>query len=277
MQPHNTSRGGILSRVIIVLTTLVVMQGAVMAQRNVLESDPLRMRVRLVYDQLGVFAGLAVNNQGGTFTTNCNCTFSGGAGTGFTGGIVYEHFSRTTLSWGATLAYDNRGIESRFQEIEGLKQVSPTTGREFTVPVTFRHVGETSLSYLTLTPYVKYALFKTLMVRVGPAFSYIIDANIRHTKELVSESVTLPGGEVAAVRLPGQDGTSVELENGPVPQLNAFQFSLSGAVGVELRPSKKVFLTPTLQYIQPLTSVSERGDAFSVRSLQILLEARMIL
>jgi hypothetical protein len=263
--------------IVTVIAVLVMMQGAVTAQRNVLQSDPLRVRVKMVYDQLGAFMGLGFNNQGGTFTTDCNCAFTGGAGTGFTGGIVYEYFSRTTLTWGATLAYDNRGMESRFQEIEGLKQQSPTTGRTYTVPIAFRHIGETSLSYLTLTPFMKYSFFNTVMVRVGPAISYILDANIRHTKELVSESIVLPSGEDAVVRLPGQDGNSVVLEDGPIPDLHPLQFSLSAAVGVEFRPAKKLILTPLLQYIHPLTTVSDRGDAFSVRALQLQFEARFIL
>ncbi len=264
-------------RPVLCIIAMIVLHGAMVAQRNVLESDPLRMRVRVVYDQLGAFVGPSFNSQGGTFTTNCNCTFTGGAGTGFTGGLMYEYFSRTTLSWGVSLAYDNRSIESRFQEREGLEQQSPTSGRTYTVPVTFRHIGESSLQYLTLTPYMKYSFFKTLMVRVGPAFSYIIDANIRHTKELVSETVPLPGGEIATVRLPGQQGNSMVLENGAIPDLNPLQVSISAAVGVEFRPTKKLFLTPLLQYIQPVTTISDRGDAFTVRALQLQLEARFIL
>lgn len=256
---------------------LTLTSGMVHAQRNILQSDPLGPRGKYVYDQLGAFAGVTFNSQGGTFTTNCNCVFSGGAGTGFTGGLMYEYFSRTTLSWGATLAYDNRGMEARFLEDEGLTQQSPTTGRSYKVPVRFRHIGQTSLSYLTLSPYMKYSFFKKLMVRVGPALSYILDANLRHTKELVSETVVLPGGEEATVRLSGQDGTSVVLEDGDIPELNPLQFSISGAVGIELRPSKKLILMPLLQYIHPLTTISGRGDAFTVRALQLQIEARFIL
>lgn len=248
-----------------------------MAQRNVLDSDPLRARVLLVYDQLGVFGGLSNNIQGGTFNTACNCTFEGGGGTALTGGIVYERLTRSRLTFGGMLAIENRSMEARFQEIEGLLQRSPSTGREYNVPVTFRNIGETSLTYLTLTPFLKYDLFDAIMLRVGPAISYIVSSNITHTKQLMSETVTLPGGEVATVRLPGQDGTSVVLENGEVPQLNALQISASAAIGAEIRLSKKVFLSPVIQYLQPFTTVSERGDGFTVRALQLLVEARMIL
>jgi hypothetical protein len=260
-----------------VIVLLMMAAGTLTAQRNVLDSDPLRARVLLVYDQVGVFGGLSNNAQGGTFTTACDCAFTGGGGTALTGGVIYERLTRSRLTWGAMLAYENRSMEARFQEIEGLVQRSPTTGREYNVPVTFRNIGETSLSYFTLTPFIKYDIFDAILLRIGPALSYIVSSNITHTKQLVSETVTLPGGEVATVRLPGQEGTSVVLENGPVPQLNSLQISASAAVGAEIRLSKKVFLSPLIQYVQPFTTISGRGDGFTVRSLQLLVEARMIL
>lgn len=264
-------------RNILVIVTALASVTALQAQRNVLESDPLRARVLLVYDQFGVFVGLSNNMQGGTFTTECNCDFVSGGGSAFMGGIVYERLTRSRLTWGSTLGFENRSLSARFQEIEGLLQRSPASGKEYNVPVTFRNTGEASLSYLTLTPFLKYDLFGVIMLRAGPALSYIFSSNIKHTKELVSQTVTLPGGEVATVTLPGQNGTSVVLEDGAIPQLNAFQISASLAIGADIRLSKKVFLAPVLQYLQPFTTVSERGDGFTIRSLQLLVEARMIL
>lgn len=247
------------------------------AQTNVLDSDPLGPRRLLVYDQYGVFGGLSNNQQGGTFLTDCNCSFGSGARTGLTAGIMFERLTRSRITWGATLAYEDRSIDARYQEVEGVVQRAPSSGREYTVPITFRHTGEVSLSYLTLTPFAKYHLFEWLYLRGGPAISYIMSSNIRHTKELISDSVIFPTGEVASVALPGAGGRSVVLEDHAMPELNSLQISISAAVGTEFRVGKKVFLSPLVQYVFPLTTVTARGDGFSVRALQFLVEARVIM
>lgn len=246
------------------------------AQENVLDSDPIAARKRLVYSQLGGYAGFGMLSQGGTFTTACDCEFSGGAGAGLTVGLMFERLTRSRITWGVTLGYDNRGITSRFRETEGVVQTSPS-GRTFTVPITFLNEAEISLHVLTAMPYVKYHFFDLFYGRVGASVGYVVSSGLTHTKTLETETVTFPNGEVASVSLPNGGSGSVLLESGPVPDLNPLQLGITFGVGLELRVSKKVFLSPTVQYLLPVTAISTQGASFTVRSLQFSLEARYIL
>lgn len=244
---------------------------------NVLDSDPLRARKQLVYDMAGVWVGLSNNVQGGTFTTACNCSFEGGAGLTLTAGALFERLTRSEVTYGLMVGLEGRSIEGRFQEVEGVVQRSPATGREYTVPITFRNVATASIWYATLTPYVKYNLLRWLYVRAGPSVGYVLSGDVKHTKELMSDSVTFPGGEVASVRLTPDGERIVTLEDNPIPDLQRLQLAATLGVAADLRIGKAVYLAPTLQYVIPFTTVSGRGTDFSIRSMQFLMEARIIL
>jgi len=48
-------------------------------------------------------------------------------------------------------------------------------------------------------------------------------------------------------------------------------------MGLEFRVGKKFLLAPIAQYTFPFTTISERGDGFTIRSFQVLIEGRWIL
>jgi hypothetical protein len=250
---------------------------AATAQTNVLDSDPLRARKKIVYDQIGAYFGPSFNSQTGTIVTDCNCEFTGGAQTGLTAGVMFERLTRSTIRWGVTLGYELRSVEGQFTEIEGVVQRAPSNGQEYVVPITFSNVATASLGYLSLQPYLKYDFWDVLFVRAGANVSYVISSNLMHVKTLESDSVTFPNGETAAVSLPGDEDGSVVLQDGPIPDLNSLQFGVSGAIGMDIRLSKELYLSPVAQYILPLTSVSSFGSGFSVQAFQLFLEARWIL
>ncbi|MCX6140999.1 MAG: outer membrane beta-barrel protein [Candidatus Kapabacteria bacterium] len=254
----------------------LLITGMVRAQENVLDSDPIAARKRLVYSQLGGFVGFGLLSQGGTFTTACNCEFTGGAGAGLMAGLMFERLTRSRITWGATLGYDNRGVTSRFRETEGVVQTSPS-GRTFTVPITFLNEAEINLHVLTAMPYMKYHFFDLFYGRVGASVGYVFSSGLSHTKTLETQTVTFPNGEIASVSLPGGGNGTVILQNGPVPDLNALQLGIVLGVGMELHLSKKMFLSPVVQYLVPITTISTQGASFTVRSLQFSIEARHIL
>ena len=247
------------------------------AQTNVLDSDPLRARKLVVHDMVGAYMGPTFNSQGGTFSSDCDCEFTGGAGVGFAGGFMFEKLTRSGLQWGVMLGYENRSIDGRFREIEGVVQQAPSTGQSYTVPIEFLNEGSLSLHFLTATPYLKYTFFKALYVRGGASMSYIFTNNLTHTKTLVSDSVIFPNGETASVSIPGAPSGSVVLQDGPVPDLNSLQLALNVGVGAEIRLGKKLFLSPVLQYVFPFTTISSTGQGVSVRAFQFLVEGRLIL
>ncbi|MCU0330525.1 MAG: hypothetical protein MUC47_06045 [Candidatus Kapabacteria bacterium] len=262
------------------LLCCIVLLAAVLplrAQRDVLDSDPLTARKKLVYDMVGVFAGLSGNSQGGTFRTSCDCEFTGGGGTTLTAGLLWERLTKSNITWGGFLSIEGRGVESRFQEVEGLAMTSPRTGQTYTVPVTFRNIAQTRILTTTIAPYVKIEPLPWLFARLGPGFSFVLSGNVSHDKELMSSDVTLPGGEQASVRLANSDGTTVRLEDVEIPGLQRLQISAIGAVGATIRVSKRVNLGPVVQYVLPFTTLSSTNADFTIRSFQFLLEARLIL
>lgn len=248
------------------------------AQENVLDSDPLMARKLLVYDQVGGFAGLSFNSQQGTIVTDCNCEFQGAAATGYVFGGMWERLTRSRLVMGALLGYENRSIEGRFREIEGVVQRAPGSGAEYTVPIEFSHVADVSLGYITATPYLKYNAFSVVFVRVGAALSYVVTSNVKHTKTLVTDTVRFPNGESASVSLPAADGgNSVVLQNGPIKDLQAFQVGIAIAGGLDIRPSKMMYLSPVIQYVFPITNLSSSAGDFSIKAFQLTVEMRFIL
>jgi hypothetical protein len=248
----------------------------VLAQTNVLDSDPLVARELVVYDMLGVYIGPSFNQQGGTFTTNCDCNFTGGAGAGISGGVMFERLTRSRLTWGVIASVTDRGMMARFLETEGVEQTSPTLGARYVVPVQFRNEGTVGITSMDILPYAKYIVLSSIFGRVGLQASYIFQSSMKHTKELLTETVQLPNGETARVALQEGGATMVTLQDGALPKLNTFQVAVAIAGGAELKVSKKVVLSPVVQYLYPLTSVSGAGSAFSSRSLQLLAEFRYI-
>lgn len=249
-----------------------------LAQHNVLDSDPLSARKLIVYDEVGGYGGLSFNTQGGTIVTNCNCEFQGGAGTGFVIGALFERLTRSRLIWGVALGYENRSIEGRFREIEGVVQRAPASGTEYTVPLEFSNIANVNLGYISAIPYLKYTAFDFLFLKAGGTLSYVISSNLTHTKVLMSDTVRFPNGESASVSLPGAGGSnSFVLENGPIKGLQGFQFGLLFGGGFDIRPSKTLYLSPVIQYIVPITSISSSAGNFSSKALQILLECRFII
>lgn len=255
-----------------------MLSAPLLSQENVLDSDPLSARKLLVYDQVGGYAGLSFNSQSGTIVTNCNCEFEGGASTGFTVGGVFERLTRSQLTWGVALGYEDRSIEGRFKEIEGVVQRSPASGREYTVPVEFLNVADVRVSYLTAMPFLKYLAFKTMFARVGVSLSYVVTSNLSHTKELVTDTVRFPNGESAVVTLPDANGdNSIVLQDGPISDLQAFQCGIVVGGGFEIRASKTMVISPVVQYAIPLTTLSSSTGSFSIRALQALVEVRFII
>lgn len=245
-------------------------------QVNVLDSDPITAHKRLVYSQLGGYLGLGFNGQGGTFCTSCNSKFNGGGGTGLLVGMMFERLTRTEFAFGITMGFEARGITSRFREIEGVVQTSPG-GAAYTVPVTFLNEADITLNLITATPYVKREFLNFFYARLGASIGYVFSSGLSHNKTLETETVTFPNGEVGSVSIPGNESGSILLEDGPVKNLRALQLGIMFGLGKDIRLSKKLFLSPVIQYLLPITTIGANETNFTVRSLQIFVEVRHIL
>ncbi|MFP4527745.1 MAG: hypothetical protein ACLFQX_04280 [Candidatus Kapaibacterium sp.] len=225
-------------------------------------------------EQAGLVVGFGQNYQSGSFLVECeDCLFEGGVGFGWTFGGIYEKQFTEGLRYGAMLMLEGKGIESTFQEHEPVEVNSEATGQPETVNILFRHTGEVSATALTALPFVKWAPSDYFFVKLGPTFSYVMSAGIKHTKELMQETVRLSTGEV--YDLSGVDGSnSMVVEDGDFPEVNALQIGLSPMVGLNIPASEDVFLSFVYQHVVPLNNFSEYGEDFKIGSWRILFELR---
>jgi hypothetical protein len=271
-----------------------LLPGSIFAQG----ASPLELGRRIVPDVLGIVVGPNFNYASGTFDTGCPCTFTGGFGIGPVIGVMYEknllspspQWRLGTLNLGARLLYEQRNIATAFLEYERVQAESQTQrGQFFTVPVLFRHLAEGSFSMFTLTPYLSWNPFtqaqgflQGVYFQVGIQGGFVIDSRIRHTKFVEQPTVRLPNGEVTSVGIviDSLRNTSDRrvVEDGPFARVNQLQLGLNLGAGADIplgREGGRFRFSPFVQYVFPLTNMSEAGQNFRIGSLQVLLGLKM--
>ena len=230
-------------------------------------------------EEVGVLVGPALNLQAGSFLTQCNCTFTDGRRAGLHVGALYEYRENRTasLSWGAALSYTQRNVEASYQQIEGVKpQLIDRPEESDSVAVRFRHRAFANFSLITLMPYLKWQPDIPFFARLGAGAGFVINATVRHNKEVMDRVVLLPNGERAAVSF--EDGSDVmTVEDGKFPSVSAFQLTLEPALGANIRLTERFTLSPVFQYSFPVMNLSSRGEGFRIHSLLFLAELRMTL
>lgn len=270
--------------VVVLLAALAVCDVAAQQKKKIVgSSTPLAPDEKPTSSWFGAYVGPTFASQGGTFTTSCNCDFTGGAGTGFVGGLMFEDKTTSKIILGGQLGYDSRGLTGRFREIEGSQQTSPS-GRSYVVPVEFLNEASLSLDVVSASVYAKYLFLGPVYGRVGVTAGYVVSSSLIHTKALQTKTVTFPNGELANVALPGARDGVVIVQEGAVPDLNPLQMGAIGALGVEI-PVRKVerkfgppavttYLSPVIQYHFPITNITAQGNSFQLRQLQFFIELR---
>ena len=266
-----------------ILSAVMVMSAVTAsAQRLKGASTPLGPDEQPIYTWYGIYLGPSFNSQGGTFTTSCDCDFTGGAGTGLVAGAIIEHRFRSGLTIGTLVGYEGRGISGRFREIEGV-DVASSSGRTYKVPVTYLNEATLSFDMVTMNPYVKSELFGNLFGRAGLSVGYVVSSDLTHTKSLLTPTLTLPDGELAEVRF-GENGSGTStIENGSYADLSSFQIGGTISAGYEIplvyskRPwgvDATAVLVPVIQYFLPISQLSlNRGD-LRVSTFQFMVELR---
>ena len=270
------------SAILVSVAALLLSSAALYGQRLRGASTPLGPAEQPVYTWYGAYVGPSFNSQGGTFVTDCNCPFTGGAGTGFVAGAVIEHQFRSGFIVGGLIGYEGRGISGRFREQEGVQQTSPSGG-VYTVPITFLNEATLTFNMISVNPYAKAYLWGNVFGRAGLSAGYVVSSDLMHTKTLETKTTVFPDGEIADIVF-GENGSgSATLENGPYKNLSSFQLGATLSVGYEIPLSREKrpwgrdvssVLVPIVQYFQPFTQLSLNGSDLRVSTLQFLLEFR---
>lgn len=253
-------------------------------------ANPLFLGRQSVPDLLGIVGGPSFHTMLGSYESGCPCTFEGGAGNGIALGINYDKnlltygtATKGQLWLGARLMFETRGVSAVFREFENVTVRSLSMQEQsFTVPIQFRHLAQLQFSLLTLTPYLQWNPFGRVFVQAGVQGGVVIGSRITHTKELLDRTVRLPTGERADVEFTATSGSIVTIEDRPVQRLNAFQLAFTTTAGIDIpinfskvEDNPRYRLTPMLNYVIPLTTMSESGSNFRIAAFQILVALKM--
>ena len=266
----------------LILAGFLLSIGSIEAQIIKGSGTPLGPNSDPTYSWLGVYVGPSFNSQGGTFVTDCDCPFTGGAGSGLVAGVMFEHQFRSGLALGALVGYEGRGITGRFRQIDTLT-VTSSTGVERRINAMFRHEATLSFDMVTLNPYVKYRIAGRLFGRAGLSMGYVFNSDLVHSVTLDENATrTLNDGETADIRL-GENGVTV-FDNGSYKSLSSFQVGATLAAGYEIplvRRARQAWgtyasavLMPVIQVYQPITQLSVDGGELRVSMFQVMLEFR---
>jgi hypothetical protein len=228
-------------------------------------------------EQLGLVLGIGQNMQSGSYLVDCeDCIFEGGVGFGWTIGAVYERELSDAFRYGMMLTFEGRNIESAFSENEPVNVMSEASGHEETVEVLFKHTGEVGSTSLAVLPFIKWLPSDYFFVKIGPTISYVLSANIKHTKELQQETVRLSTGEIYELSA-ADGGNSKVVEDGEFPDVSSLQLGISPIAGVNIPIGKSAALSFLYQHRIPFTEFSSKGDGFKISSWRVLVELRFAL
>ncbi len=226
---------------------------------------------------VGALIGASFNSQGGKFYSACDCEFTKGGGSGLILGVFAEKQFSKEFAWGLRLTHEAKDITAKFVEYEYVELENTNDGSSFEVPVRFRHEARTEISALALTPYLQYTPFKAMFFQAGFSGQYIYSANIVSEKQLAERTIRDPNnGQLLDIGLDGR-GLTQTVEDGEIQDLNPFQMYASFMVGINIHFSEDFAFIPMFNFGIPFSTISERGEDFTISSGQLLFGFRKTL
>ena len=239
-------------------------------------SDPLVPGRRTSPGEIGVIFGPSFHMQDGILETNCG-QFSEGAHTGYVVGVMLRRRIGTSpFAYGLRAAYERRNVSAIYNEYEIIDDIpSSTPGQTLKESILFRNEADIDFSVLSFTPFVEWSPAWQSFVHLGLMPQLVLSSHIRHTKKAAQETVTLDDGQVVYISFTEDNPAQATLQDGELPDVPSFQLGLAGGIGIDIRISKQIMITPLYQYVVPLTALSESRDgrSFKIRASQLLIAA----
>ena len=211
-------------------------------------------------NRFGADIGLNINQQSGSFNSDCGCEFPSGAGTGFfVSGIAEMHLNQTVALM-AKLSINNITLTSKALTSKPQTVVLPDGIVDSSSIIDMNETAVTRLTYLQITPMVRYDVFKRFFVAFGPSVGIAIGNG-----QSVDESVAKAG---YGFWPDGSTTRTLHASSDPVASLSAIRFSLVGTLGYEFDITPKWSFVPTASVDFPLTNVTS-GSTWKIMSFQI--------
>lgn len=267
-----------------ILFSTLLIASFIQLEAQTVVSDPRKSSFWSKPKQLGFSLGFGGIMQTGTLITDaCDCSFENGGGMSSAFGITFENEMMKNVVWGIAGEYRYVSMDSRYQELELLKDQQTSSGALVSMEVPFRHNAAFTTSMIGFLPYIKVFPFDTrLFTRLGLNIGYLASTSLVHTKELLQNSAVLPTGETVQFSLdnsdPRVDGNIATIQSGELTQTNSLFLGGHIGLGVEFKAGKRMIFGPTMLYIIPFTGLSSYpGSDFSMNNLQVGAEVRIIL
>lgn len=207
--------------------------------------------------RIGVEAGPAFNSSRGSFQSACDPRFSNGAAVKFVAGATGELFLTKRLTLQARISVDNKGFVAEQTAVRSGYVFDGATGDSVYVRnISFNQKVTASFTALSFSPSIRFRLFENLFLSAGPSLSYIVTHSIVHEEEIITLTANDDSGRSHPITY--SDGSVIQTsEPQKISGLNKIQLGVVGGVAYEIPVSALSFVTPSVYYIFPLTTVTD--------------------
>ncbi len=231
----------------------IVFRDTLIESRSIHEARPLR---------IGIGGSYGINyytdgNLPPQLTAACE-TFKTGKGSGlsFLGRIDFPLGNENDLfTFSPVLSYENFGADHTSSEF-GTGSVI-IDGKRIDHQAQFDHIIIDNTKAIGVKALLNWQFFKPLSFEVGPALYYLFNRQVTKTVKAIT-----PGDVII-----GPTGNVRELVegSGSLPNANSILAALSFSIGAEFPLSQKLFATPNIEYLLPLTQTTSYWTHQSLR------------
>ena len=193
---------------------------------------------------IGGFAGYNLNLHSANFKEilpcpNCSDGFTGGSGSGFGVGLLFDYEFKPNMFIEARIGYSTIGADLTINNRKIANTTVKRNGNTEVTDVIVDHVFKSNINLINLEPIFKYKFIDRLIGSIGFKAGYMITGQMSQMEKLLlPNDVTFKDG-----RLIQNDFYDIE-----IPSRNSFQlFGLLG-LGYELPIGRNTYLVPEIKY-----------------------------
>ncbi|HZV12975.1 MAG TPA: outer membrane beta-barrel protein, partial [Candidatus Kapabacteria bacterium] len=195
--------------------------------------------------RVGVEAGLNINQQSGTFQSDCGCEFSSGTGNGIVISGIGEMFLSPKVELMGKISYRFKTMDANNATDTNETVFDPVSHTIIEQPAGLNQQAKATVTYIAVTPMIRYNMFKGLFIAAGPSIGLAMSSDL-----LVQESFTQSG-----YSFQGGATTESTQPEASIQNLDAFYFALNAELGYAIPLSETLFFVPSVSIDFPLTSV----------------------
>lgn len=207
----------------------------------------------------GAFGGLNLNMHSADFDKlpgypNCCPKFTGGTGTGFDIGGLFEYPLQSKLNLTARVGFNSLGADLTEKQIIGYTELvssTPPFGTTGVVDAESEYLIESFLQSIYIEPGVDYNIASGLLLSAGFRLGFPIEGTFNQSETLVTPNDVIFKNEQSRVR-----NTS---EGDEIPGLPGALFHLYFGLGYQFPIGPKSYIVPELRYYQALNKISSES------------------